>query len=162
MTQDTVDEVLPTVTTMLLHLTVLDAVDATERPVEIRVEAGHTLQDVVGALGIPLCRVVLIDGKPVSPAAPVGLPPLLDGAVLVVGSDKDEAVTKSTPIAPLRLITASGPDAGRSLALTHGEHVIGRGERASLRLAEIAHEHPVAVHGQAEVLAGECVIGQPQ
>ncbi|MGO1167022.1 MAG: FtsK/SpoIIIE domain-containing protein, partial [Janibacter sp.] len=51
--------------------------------------------------------------------------------------------TRTTATAPLRLATSTGPDAGRSLGLTAGRHVIGRGDTAALRPEDpaLSREH---------------------
>ena len=134
--------IVPTVHDMHLHMTVVNVLDATERAVEVRAEAHHTLSDLLTSLDAPQSVTVCIDGDPVPPSATIGLPPLLDGAVLVLGHTPSE-VSKSTGTSPLRLTTTTGPDAGRALALRPGRHVIGRGEAVSLRVDDdaLSREH---------------------
>ena len=124
---------------MLLQLTVIDARAARERPVEVRAEGHHTLADLLDALGRPM-ETVHVDGTPVPDDTPVGLPPLLDGAALVLDHPGDPRPTKHPP---LRLATATGPDAGRVIGLTAGRHVVGRGDTATLRPADpaLSREH---------------------
>ncbi|WP_338748250.1 FtsK/SpoIIIE domain-containing protein [Janibacter alittae] len=126
---------------MLLQMTVVDARRGAERPVEVRAESDDTAVDLLEALGFGPETVIHVDGAKVPPQAPIGLPPLLDGSVLVLGHD--EPVTRPTGRAPLRLTTTTGPDGGRMLSLTPGRHVVGRGEMASFRLADdtLSREH---------------------
>lgn len=126
---------------MLLQLTVIDASAPDERTVEVRAEEHHTLADLLEALGLPAGARVHVDGAPCDPGAPIGLPPLLEGATLVLGHGDEPP--RSTDPAPLRLTTTTGPDAGLSLALTRGRHLVGRGDAATLRPADpaLSREH---------------------
>ena len=108
---------------MQLGLTVIDVRDGGERPVEVRAEPHHTLADLLHALALPADDPVHVDGAVCSPEAPVGLPPLLDGASMVLGRPPSTPGT-APGRAPLRVTTTTGPDAGRSLDLTRGRHVI--------------------------------------
>lgn len=127
---------------MLLQLTVIDARAAHERPVEVRAEGHHTLTDLLDALALPAGSSVHVEGTPCPADAPVGMPPLLDGAALVLGQG-DGTPGRPPERAPLRLTTTTGPDAGRSLDLTPGRHVVGRGDTATLRPADpaLSREH---------------------
>lgn len=127
---------------MQLGLTVIDVRDGGERPVEVRAEPHHTLADLLHALALPADDPVHVDGAVCSPEAPVGLPPLLDGASMVLGRPRSTPGT-APGRAPLRVTTTTGPDAGRSLDLTRGRHVIGRGDAASLRPEDeaLSREH---------------------
>ncbi|NYF99155.1 FtsK/SpoIIIE domain-containing protein [Janibacter cremeus] len=127
---------------MLLQMTVIDVRRGAQRLVEVRATAHDTAVDLLEALGFGSDTSMHVDDKEVPPEAPVGLPPLLDGSILVLGHDHG-SVTRSTVPAPLRLTTTSGPDSGRTLSLTPGRHVVGRGEMASLRLDDdtLSREH---------------------
>ena len=120
---------------MQLQMSVVDAPRGTEETVEVRAEPRHTAAQLAEAIGRTPATVLHVDGRPVAPEHPIGLPPLLDGCTVVTGADGVD-VTKAIGAAPLRLVTTSGPDTGRTLVLAPGRHVIGRGEMASLRLSD--------------------------
>lgn len=127
---------------MLLQLTLIDTRDVRERAVEVRAQEHHTLTDLLDALGLPADTAVHVDGAPVARDAAVGLPPLLEGASLVLGG-RESQPERSPERAPLRLTTTTGPDAGLSLDLARGRHVVGRGDTATLRPADpaLSREH---------------------
>lgn len=130
---------------MLLRMTLLDARTGDVRRVEVRAEEHHVARQLRGALGVPAGAVLRTRDEPVPDGTPVGRPPLLDGAALVVGPPGEDGSAKGAPTraAPLRLTTVAGPDAGRELALSRGTHVVGRGEVATLRVADdaLSREH---------------------
>ncbi|WEV79617.1 FtsK/SpoIIIE domain-containing protein [Janibacter cremeus] len=130
---------------MLLRMTVIDARRGTERPVEVRAEPHDTALHLLEALGSHADTAVHVDGRKVPADAPIGLPPLLDGSVLVLGHEGDHGGARPMTPSPLRLTSITGPDAGRTLDLAPGRHVIGRGEMASLRIADdtLSREHLV-------------------
>jgi DNA segregation ATPase FtsK/SpoIIIE, S-DNA-T family len=68
-------------------------------------------------------------GRPLGDEAPLGLPPLLDGAVVSVERPLDRP-----PKALLGLHVSAGPDAGAVHPLGSGEHGIGRALEADLRI----------------------------
>ncbi|WP_157074608.1 FtsK/SpoIIIE domain-containing protein [Janibacter corallicola] len=125
---------------MLLQLTIVDAATGDERPIEVRAEEHHTLDDLLTVLGRPTDTVTRIGGLPASPELRVGRPPLLDGAALVLGT---AGRVTPPPTAPLRLVSVAGPDSGREVLLTHGRHVVGRGGEASAVLEDdtLSREH---------------------
>ncbi|MGO1167705.1 MAG: hypothetical protein ACTMHL_13950, partial [Janibacter sp.] len=100
---------------MLLQLSVIDAREGHQRPVEVRAEPHHTLTDLLDGLALPTDSAVHVDGTVCPPDAVVGHPPLLEGAALVLGHQGTP--TRTTATDPLRLATSTGPDAGRSLGL---------------------------------------------
>lgn len=126
---------------MLLQLTVIDVRSPRERTVEVRAEEHHTLADLLSALVLPTDTTVHVDGTPCAPDAPVGMPPLLEGATLVLGHGDEPP--PSPDRAPLRLTTTTGPDAGLTLGLTRGRHLVGRGDAATLRPEDpsLSREH---------------------
>ena len=112
--------------------------------VVVRARDGATLADVCDEL---LARVLpagsrgtfSIGGRVLPGDALLGVPPLVEGALLAV-----DAPTERPPLPGLlELHVASGPDAGAVLALVPGELVIGRGESAGVRLDddELSREH---------------------
>jgi len=78
-------------------------------------------------------------GAPVPAAAPLGTPPLVQGAVLVRRrADGPSPAPRggAAPRAPavLHLHVVAGPDAGAVVPLPPGAHVVGRGAAADVRL----------------------------
>jgi S-DNA-T family DNA segregation ATPase FtsK/SpoIIIE len=73
-----------------------------------------------------------VAGAAVPPTAVLGVPPLLEGAVLEV----DAGTPAPSLPGLLELRCTGGPDAGGRWPLVPGEVVVGRGERASVRVAD--------------------------
>jgi S-DNA-T family DNA segregation ATPase FtsK/SpoIIIE len=63
----------------------------------------------------------------------LGMPPLLDGAVLGVGQPLEDGAGTRRP-ALLRLEVTGGPDSGHSFPLAPGRYVLGRAVDAALRV----------------------------
>ena len=126
---------------MLLQLTLIDVRGPRERTVEVRAEEHHTLTDLLEALELPSDATVHIDGDRCDGEAPVGLPPLLEGATLVLGHGDEPP--RSPERSPLRLTSTTGPDSGLALDLTRGRHLVGRGDAATLCPADpaLSREH---------------------
>ncbi|QNF93348.1 FtsK/SpoIIIE domain-containing protein [Janibacter sp. YB324] len=125
---------------MQLRMTIIDTGSGGPETIDVRAEAHHTLGDLLAATGHAPATAT-VRGEALAPDAPLGLPPLLDGAELIVGAT-DTAATEASR-APLRLVSLSGPDAGRTLELTPGRHTIGRGDAATMRVADdaLSREH---------------------
>lgn len=117
---------------MILRLTVLARPDAPARTVEARASPGHTVADLADALGAGTARL-RVGGERLDPSNPVGDPPLLDGAVLVLDGGPPRA---SLPTAPLALAVVAGPGSGRCLPLTPGQHRVGRSPVCDLALGD--------------------------
>ena len=126
---------------MQLRMNLVDRSDGSSTTVDLRAAAHHTLDDLLAAHG-RTDTTVHVGGRRVPPDAPIGRPPLLDAATLVLGSDDAEEDTLPRR-APLRVVTTCGPDAGRTHELQPGRHTIGRGEAATLRVADdaLSREH---------------------
>lgn len=126
---------------MQLRMNLVDRSDGSSTTVDVRAAAHHTLDDLLAAHG-RTDTTVHVGGRRVPPDAPIGRPPLLDAATLVLGSDdaEEDALPRR---APLRVVTSCGPDAGRTHELQPGRHTIGRGEAATLRVADdaLSREH---------------------
>ena len=149
--------------TMRLHLTVAyrsgsppwhpagDAVRGTDdaqgsgvHEVECEAPEGCTAADLalalVGAQHRGTERVLAVAGSVVDPQAVVGLPPLVDGAALVLTTPGDPSlsgpsdVRSTRPRTPVTLAMTHGPDAGHVHELAAGRHVVGRSPSADLRL----------------------------
>lgn len=125
---------------MQLRMTIIDTGSGGPETIDVRAEAHHTLGDLLAATGHAPATTT-IRGEALTPDTPLGLPPLLDGAEIVLGST-DPAVAEASR-GPLRLVSLSGPDAGRTLELTPGRHTIGRGDAATMRVADdaLSREH---------------------
>jgi len=142
---------------MQLRITVIDAVRG-HRSSDLLVDAvpGGT----VAELGVALVREtevdqtedqqapsLFVDGRRLPPEHLIGNPPLLDGAVVVMGG----AGADSRRLAPgvLELHVVAGPDAGNIFRLPPGEHRIGRAAEAAVRLgdADVSRLHAlITVH----------------
>ncbi|WP_068322219.1 FtsK/SpoIIIE domain-containing protein [Janibacter terrae] len=129
---------------MQLRMTIIDAGGGGTETIDVLAEEHHTLGDLLAAAGRP-GATVRVGPQRLTPDAPVGLPPLLDGAALVLDAMRParEPTTRAARRSPLRLVTLSGPDAGRTHELTSGRHTIGRGDAATLRVADdaLSREH---------------------
>jgi len=105
--------------------------------VELHAAPGTVLRQVADAL------CILVGASPgtslytgstrLDPEAPVGGPGLRSGAVLGVGRPGPRAVTRG---AVLELHVVSGLQAGSSVPLPRGEHLLGRGSETWLRLSD--------------------------
>lgn len=125
-----------------LRLTVVAAgAPAGACDVVVDVPAGTALgavrADLARCAGLPLDGPLACDG-PVSDDRPVGVPPLLDGAVLVAGGP---AARPPRPLLEVHVV--SGPDAGRRVPLGPGTHLLGRGADAAVRVddADVSRAH---------------------
>src|SRR3954447_15884987 len=127
---------------MELRLTLLDPRCVDSR-VDVAIDApsgipfatvSHQLADVLGATAIAgwyFC----CDREPVDDFQPLGLPPLLQGAVLTLASGSRPTAT-AQPDARLEAQVIAGPDAGTVVPLTVGRHTIGRGTGHPIRLTD--------------------------
>ncbi|KRE37708.1 hypothetical protein ASG73_08660 [Janibacter sp. Soil728] len=125
---------------MQLRMTLIDTRGGGTETIDVRAEEHHTLGDLLHAVGHAGTSVHVGEDR-LTQDAPVGLPPLLDGVALVLGDAGPLA--RESRRATLRLVTTCGPDAGRTHDLTPGQHTIGRGDAATLRLADdaLSREH---------------------
>ncbi len=108
------------------------------------------LTDVLGSAGLEPARFsLLVDGQALPDDARLGMPPLLDGAVLScraptaldppparAGGQGRTSNPVPPPEAALHLHVTSGPDAGRRHPLTPGRYRLGRAAEASLRIED--------------------------
>ena len=144
-----------------MHLTLqLDtSTGAPPTSVQVQARAGATLGDLLSALQSQFAAVpwwhpgwgesVTVDGVALPPAARLGSPPLLQGAVLHGGRSADHVVaqrlpsgTRSTERAGLlRLHVVSGPDCGAVLELPPGRHLLGRAPGCSLQIHDLSLIH---------------------
>jgi DNA segregation ATPase FtsK/SpoIIIE, S-DNA-T family len=103
-----------------LHLTALDPSPA-----------APLLSAMRAAVGADPDVSFSVDGRPVVIDGTVADCGFVDGVVVRAG-----AAVAPPPAAPTDLIVTSGPDAGQRLALTDGDHIIGRDPRCELPIAD--------------------------
>ncbi|MBR7743874.1 FHA domain-containing protein [Phycicoccus sp. BSK3Z-2] len=112
------------------------------RPVEVVVTArsGARVEDLRRVLGEHLgmsVHALDVAGRALPDDMPVGMPPLLDGASVVVGARPEDGAPNAAggrPGTVLEVVCRSGPDAGRSLPLGPDGVEVGRSPRSGLRL----------------------------
>ncbi|NAZ83959.1 FHA domain-containing protein, partial [Kineococcus sp. R8] len=133
---------------MLLRLTVVAGTATTADPVDVDLDvpAGTTLGEVraeveqlTGAWSGPL----RVGAATVAADSPLGVAPLLHGAVLRAAPAREPADRPARPT--VRVHVAGGPDAGAHLDLAVGEHLVGRraGPAGGTALADpaLSREH---------------------
>lgn len=129
---------------MQLRITVIEAVRG-HRSSEVLVDAvpGSTVAELAVALECdpkvdPRWKQdefrLFVDGRRLPPEHLIGNPPLLDGALVVVGGPG--ASPRRLAPGVLELHVVSGPDAGNIFRLPPGEHRMGRAAEAGLRLED--------------------------
>lgn len=118
--------------------------DLGDRQVVVECGPGTRVDALAAALAASLgvdangYKRVIVDGHPLPAHATVGMPPLLDGAVV----DVSEAAAHRAPSGPgnatdrWELRVESGPDVGRRLVLPPGTLVVGRDRRLGLRIGD--------------------------
>lgn len=129
---------------MHLRLTVVNPMAG--RAVEVRVAArrGATFAELLDALDAAhaltdTSRTWSVDSVGVPPTATLGLPPLLDGARLMIrpaGSTSPDTSTASAASGLLQLHAVGGPDSGLVHDLPPGRHVLGRGANTPIRVGD--------------------------
>jgi S-DNA-T family DNA segregation ATPase FtsK/SpoIIIE len=127
-----------------LRLTVVNPMAG--RAVEVRVAArrGATFAELLDALDAAhaltdTSRTWSVDSVGVPPTATLGLPPLLDGARLMIrpaGSTSPDTSTASAASGLLQLHAVGGPDTGLVHDLPPGRHVLGRGANTPIRVGD--------------------------
>lgn len=138
----------PSLPDMQLSVTVVRS-DLPGAPVDLAVTApdGTTVEQLGAKLAETLgwpAGPLRAQGRAVAATAVVGLPPVVDGAVLSMGlAPPDQPVT--APATVLTLAVVGGPDAGRTFALPPGAHTIGRSGSANLSLldGDVSRTHAV-------------------
>ena len=113
---------------MQLAIGVHDQRSGARADVAISAPEGATLGDVAAQLltlvDASQCSPVTVGGAVVDRRNLLGSPPLLDGALLEVGSGTDRTVADLPGLPTLEVV--GGPSAGRSFPLTAGHHTLGR------------------------------------
>ncbi len=126
-----------------LCCSLLDTATGRERDVRVVAPGDATLADLIAAVGEPAHdEAVWVNGRAVRRSSQLGAPPLVHGCRILLGGT-GPAVTGSEPA--LSLDVVGGPDAGRSLPLAPGDHVVGRCAPARLRLDDdqLSRRHAV-------------------
>ncbi len=137
-----------------LRLTVVDACDG-HRVEDVLIDAlpGSTAEDLGEALRRKLgiastgenpASDLTVDGAPLARDQMIGSPPLLDGAVILMGPGQP---SHEPHLVGMELHVVSGPDAGQILHLSPGEHLLGRCVDAHLRLEDedVSRAHALVV-----------------
>ncbi len=142
---------------MQLRITVIDAVRG-HRSSDVLVDAvpGSTSAELATALsglatpgsGPGQPAILAVNGQRLAPEHLVGSPPLLDGALVIVGGPEDGRGRLAPGVLELHVV--SGPDAGNIFRLPPGEHRLGRAAEAGIRLedADVSRLHAV-IHVQS-------------
>jgi S-DNA-T family DNA segregation ATPase FtsK/SpoIIIE len=125
---------------LLLTLTLTGGERPSTREIEVDAApgstAGHLLAAVRGAHPEVASTAVLSSaGVTVPPDAPLGRPPLVDGASLTLGATPHAPVAERAG-SPVAVAVAHGPDAGRTLQLTRGSHDVGRSPQAAIAIED--------------------------
>jgi type III secretion system (T3SS) inner membrane Yop/YscD-like protein len=141
---------------MQLRLTVIDptaSVPAVDCLVDVGADTrlSEVRSDLLLAVGRDDGRFFFA-AQPLADDAALGLPPLLDGAVVSV-----ERPLGQPPNALLELHVTGGPDAGAIQPLGSGEHAIGRAIEADLRIddPDVSRLHAVVSVGPAGVAVAD-------
>ena len=114
--------------------------------VEVTAADDATLGDVLPQLGGEPGRELWAGSTRLRDDTPLTVPELADGAVLGVGAPAPRCSAGARSSA-LELHIVGGPDAGRTVPLGQGRHVLGRGGDATVRLddPDVSRRH-VEVH----------------
>ncbi|MGZ4628556.1 FtsK/SpoIIIE domain-containing protein [Oryzihumus sp.] len=109
-------------------------VDVTVRtpPGATAADLGPALAEASGYAG--RSPALFVDGMAVPGGHPVGSPPLLEGALVTL--DDPGMRDRSGVPGVLELHVVGGPDCGQVHRLTPGEHVVGRGAEAAIRIED--------------------------
>lgn len=120
---------------MLITITLIDPLgDGAAVDAEVSAAAGTPLSEVSPALLRAVGRrdgALFCGAQQLDQAAPLGVPPLVEGAVLTV-----DRAGHQDPVGLLELHVLSGPDAGAVHRLRPGEHGIGRAVEARVRVED--------------------------
>jgi len=129
---------------MKLRITVIDA-GRGHRSSDVHVEAlpGSTSAELAAALSGPATSesgpdqpapCLFVNGHRLAPDHRVGSPPLLDGALVIIGGPGADRARLAPGVLELHVV--SGPDAGNIFRLPPGEHRVGRAAEANVRLED--------------------------
>jgi len=144
---------------MDLRLTVLDPRRAgAVVDVAVRAAAGTPLSavraQVLAAVGAAPEAGLCCAGRRLDGAAPLGVRPLLQGAILTTGPPT-AAAGRAGSTAVVEIHVVSGPDAGARFPLPPGTWRVGRGAGAAIRLADPGISR---VHAEIGVGAGGVLV----
>jgi S-DNA-T family DNA segregation ATPase FtsK/SpoIIIE len=123
--------------------------------VEVTARDDDSLGDVLSSLGIALGRPVSglwCASSRLADDLPLTAPELRHGAVLGLGGPVP-GIDRRSRSSALELRVVGGPDAGRSIPLGRGQHVLGRGSDASVRLddPDVSRRHVVVDVGGGSI-----------
>ena len=129
---------------MHLRLTVVNPMAGRAFDVRVAARRGATFAELLDALDAAhaltdTSRTWSVDSVGVPPTATLGLPPLLDGARLMIrpaGPTSPDTSTASTASGLLQLHAVGGPDSGLVHDLPPGRHVLGRGANTPIRVGD--------------------------
>jgi DNA segregation ATPase FtsK/SpoIIIE, S-DNA-T family len=114
---------------------------------------GAVLPPLADALGLPSAGL-WSGSTQLGPDLPLTDPALLHGAVLGLGRPGPRPATAAGSSA-LELHVVGGPDAGTTLPLDRGRHVVGRGSDATVRLTDpdVSRRHVLVEVGAGDLTA---------
>ena len=111
-----------------------------------------TVADLIPALAVALgltaddVQALYTDGRALPPATPLGVPPLLEGAV--VGLCPTGTISPTAAPGLLEVHVVGGPDSGSVFRLSPGTHRVGRAAEATVRVEDRALSR---VHAELQV-----------
>jgi S-DNA-T family DNA segregation ATPase FtsK/SpoIIIE len=140
---------------MLFRFTVQDPAAAEPYDVELNAEPGTSVGSLLDALHVS--RRCFVGDVELDPDGTLGDCPLVAGAVLTVGRPGGTPVGTPPPDAAGAVQVLAGPDAGRTVWLPEGVHVIGRMPTASVRLDDplTSRRHAQLVVTREKVLVSD-------
>jgi DNA segregation ATPase FtsK/SpoIIIE, S-DNA-T family len=113
------------------------------------------LPEVSRLLGVP-ASALWSGSTRLDPDLPLTAPEVAHGAVLGVGRPVARGAAEQRSSA-LELHVVGGPDAGRTVALGQGRHVLGRGSEATVRLddPDVSRRHVVVQVGGGDITVAD-------
>jgi S-DNA-T family DNA segregation ATPase FtsK/SpoIIIE len=138
------------VSVISLRCTVIDALrPPASSDLDVHAEPGTALSDVaprlLAACGLPADRELSVRGRRLPAEQPLGVPPLVDGVLLVALPPRSASTTDVRQEPPpartsavLRLCVVAGPDSGHSVPLRPGTHTVGRGPDVAVSVQDPA------------------------
>lgn len=124
-----------------LRCTLVDTMTGHQQHLEVVAPAGATIGELLASAGYA-GATAHVKGVGIRDTERLGMPPLVHGCLIVLNAS---GAGPSGRQPSLFLDVVGGPDAGRSLPLGPGDHVIGRCAPARLRLddSQVSRRHAV-------------------